>query len=130
MQLQLDHLILDVNDREKSIEFYTKVLGMTYEGERDGTPFSTIRVTPGMVLQLAPFGTKGARHLAFSVTRPEFDRAFARIRELGVEYGDSFERVGNMRAPGDSAGAKGPGKSIYLFDPNRHLIEFICYDAA
>jgi len=130
MELQLDHLILAVNDRQKSIEFYTQVLGMTCEGQREGTPFSVIRVTPEMVLQLAPFGTKGGEHLAFSVTRAEFDRAMARIRERGVEYGDSFDTVGNMRGPGDSGGAKGPGKSIYLFDPSRHLIEFICYDAA
>lgn len=130
MELQLDHLILNVNDRQKSIDFYTQVLGMTYEGEREGTPFSQIRVTPGMILQLAPFGTKGGEHLAFCVTRSEFERALARIRERGIEYGDQFDTVGNMRAPGDSGGAKGPGKSIYLFDPNRHLIEFICYDAA
>ena len=130
MQLQLDHLILNVNDRQKSIEFYTQVLGMAYEGEREGTPFSVVRVTPEVILQLAPFGTKGGEHLAFSVARPEFDRALARIRERGVEYGDSFDTVGNMRAPGDSGGAKGPGKSIYLFDPSRHLIEFICYDPA
>ena len=130
MELQLDYLILAVNDRQKSIEFYTQVLGMTCEGEREGTPFSVIRVTPEMVLQLAPFGTKGGEHLAFSVTRAELDRAMARLRERGVEYGDSFDTVGNMRGPGDSGGAKGAGKSIYLFDPSRHLIEFICYDAA
>src|SRR5208282_173790 len=103
MQLQLDHMILAVNDRAKSVDFYIRVLGMTYEGERD--PFSTIRVTPEMVLQLAPFGTKGGEHLAFSVTRSEFDRVFGRIRDSGVEYGDSFESVGNMRGPGASAGA-------------------------
>ncbi len=128
MELQLDHLILAVNDRQKSIEFYTQVLGLTYGGER--APFSLIRVTPEMVLQLAPFGTKGGEHLAFSVTRAELERVIARIRERGVEYGDSFDTVGNMRGPGDSGGAKGAGKSIYLFDPSRHLIEFICYDAA
>jgi len=130
MELQLDHLILAVNDRQKSIDFYTQVLGLTCEGQREGTPFSVIRVTPEMVLQLAPFGTKGGEHLAFSVTRAELDRAMARIRERGVEYGDSFDTVGNMRGPGASGGAKGAGKSIYLFDPSRHLIEFICYDAA
>lgn len=129
MPLQLDHLILAVNDRARSIEFYTRILGLMYEGERE--PFSVLRVTPDLVLQLAPWGgTKGGQHLAFSMTRTEFDDVFGRIREGGIEYGDSFDSVGNMRGPGDADGAKGPGKAVYLFDPSRHLIEIRCYDAA
>ena len=42
MPLQLDHLILAVNDRERSIEFYTRILGLTHEGERE--PFSGKRL--------------------------------------------------------------------------------------
>ena len=41
MPIQLNHLILAVNEREKSIEFYTRILGLTYEGERE--PFSVIQ---------------------------------------------------------------------------------------
>ncbi len=128
MPTQLDHLILMVNDRDKSIEFYTRILGFTYEGERE--PFSVIRVTPDLVLQLAPWGTKGGEHLAFAMTRAEFDLVFGRIVEAGLAYGDSFHSVGNMRGPGDEAGARGPGKAVYLFDPNKHLVEIRYYDAA
>ncbi|MGO9449542.1 MAG: VOC family protein [Candidatus Binataceae bacterium] len=129
MPSELDHIILNVNDRAKSIEFYTQVLGFGYEGEREGTAFSVIRVTPGFMIQLAPFGTKGNEHLAFSMSRIEFNLAFQKIRDLGIEYGDSFDTVGNMRGPGDSDGAKGSCKSVYFFDPNRHLIEIAYYDA-
>jgi catechol 2,3-dioxygenase-like lactoylglutathione lyase family enzyme len=125
--MQLDHLILPVTDRNKSIEFYERIVGLKYEGDRD--PFSTMRVTKDLVLQLAPWGTKGDEHLAFAVTRAEFDEALRRIRESGIEYGDSFQTVGNMRAPGDADGARGKSKSVYLFDPSRHLIEITCYDA-
>lgn len=128
MSIQLDHLILAVNDRAKSIEFYTRILGFTYEGER--APFSVVRVTPDLVLQLGPWGTKGGEHLAFAMTRAEFDHMLRRIREAGVEYGDSFDSVGNGRGPGDADGAKGSGKAVYLFDPNRHLIEIRHYDAS
>src|SRR5262245_10773980 len=127
MALQLDHLILAVNDRERSIEFYTHVLGLKYEGER--APFSVLRVTPDLVLQLGPWGTRGGEHLAFSMTPSEFDCVLERIRDAGIEYGDSFDTVGSMRGPGEADGAKGPGKAVYLFDPNRHLIE-IRYHAA
>jgi catechol 2,3-dioxygenase-like lactoylglutathione lyase family enzyme len=128
MPPQLDHLILTVNDREKSIEFYTRILGFTYEGERP--PFAVLRVTPDLILQLAPWGTKGGAHLAFAMPRAEFDQVFERIRSAAIEYGDSFHCVGNMRGPGDEPGARGPGKAVYLFDPSRHLIEIRYYDAA
>jgi catechol 2,3-dioxygenase-like lactoylglutathione lyase family enzyme len=129
MPRRLDHIILPVNDRAKSIEFYTRVLGFTYEGEREGTPFSAIRVNPDFMLQLAPFATKGGEHLAFSMSRAEFDQVFQRIRENGVGYGDDFNTVGNMRGPGDSGGARGACKSVYLFDPSRHLIEILHYNS-
>ena len=124
--MELDHLILAVNDRDKSIEFYTRILGCSYEGER--APFSMIRVTASLLLQLAPWGTAGGQHLAFAMTRAEFDRVFALVRDTGIQYGDSFQTVGNMRGPGDESGARGPGKAVYFFDPSKHLIEIRHYE--
>lgn len=126
MPTQLDHLILAVNDLDKSIEFYTRVLGFTHEGERE--PFSLIRVTPDLVLLLAPWGTPGGQHLAFAMPRAEFDTVFRRIRDAGIEYGDAFNAVGNRRGPGDESGARGPGKALYCFDPSKHLIEIRHYE--
>ena len=126
MPHQLDHLILAVNDREKSIEFYTGILGLRYEGDRE--PFSVIRVTPDFVLQLAPWGTSGGQHLTFSMMRTEFDEVFQRVMDAGIDYGDSFHTVGNMRGPGDEPGARGAGKALYFFDPSKHLIEVRHYE--
>ena len=126
MAVQLDHLILAVNDRQSSVDFYTRVLGFVHEGERE--PFSVIRVTADLVLQLAPWGTKGGEHLAFAMPRGEFDRIFTRVRAAGIEYGDSFHTVGNGRGPGEESGARGMGKALYFFDPSRHLIEIRYYD--
>ncbi len=127
MPLQLDHLILAVNDRDKSIEFYTRILGLTYEGERD--IFSTLRVNADLVLQLAPWDTKGGQHLAFAMDRAQFEQVFQRIRNAGIEYGDSFQTVGNQRGPGEADGAKGAGSAVYVLDPSKHLIEIRCYEA-
>ena len=126
MSVQLDHLILPINDREASVAFYTDIIGLTYEGERD--PFSVIRVTPQLTLQLAPFGTSGGEHLAFAMSRPDFEAAFDRIKAAGLRYGDRFDSVGNMRGPGDEEGAQGTGKMVYVFDPNEHLIEIRHYE--
>jgi len=126
VSVQLDHLILPVNDRDASVAFYTDVIGLTYEGERD--PFSVVRVTPQLTLQLAPFGTSGGEHLAFAMSRPDFEATFDRIKAAGLPYGDRFDSMGNMRGPGDEDGAQGPGKMVYVFDPNEHLIEIRHYD--
>ncbi len=121
MPIQLDHMILKVNDRSNSIDFYTRILGLKYEGERE--PFSVIRVTAEFTLQLAPWGAQGGEHLAFAMSRMEFDEVFQRVRAAGLAYGDSFHSVGNMQGPGEETGARGPGKVIYFFDPSKHLIE-------
>jgi catechol 2,3-dioxygenase-like lactoylglutathione lyase family enzyme len=126
MPAQVDHLILKVNDPRVSAEFYVRILGFTYEGEQG--PFSVVRVNDGFTLQLAPWGTSGGEHLAFAMTRAEFDAAFTRVRESAIEYGDSFHAVGNGKGPGDEVGARGPGKAVYFFDPNKHLVEIRYYE--
>jgi catechol 2,3-dioxygenase-like lactoylglutathione lyase family enzyme len=125
MPAQIDHIILSVNDLKASVDFYTRILGFEYERERP--PFSVIRVTPDFVIQLAPWGTGGNEHLAFSMTAAEFERIFERIRDAGIPYGDAFDAAANMRGPGPSDGARGDTRSLYLFDPNRHLIEILSY---
>ena len=124
--MQLDHLILNVNDRQTSIEFYTRILGLKHDGERE--PFSMIRVTPEFVIQLAPWGSKGDEHLAFAMAKARCDlseshRSGHRIWRF-VSFG------GNMRGPGNESGSRGPGMALYFFDPNHHLIEIRHYEPA
>src|SRR6476646_1353520 len=126
MPLQLDHMILPVADLDATIGFFTKIMGCTFEGVQE--PFSVIRVTPDLTLQLAPWGTDGGVHLAFALPRAEFDAAFDRVKAAGIPYGDSFHAVGNMQGPGIEDGSRGPGKAVYFFDPNQHLIEIRHYD--
>jgi catechol 2,3-dioxygenase-like lactoylglutathione lyase family enzyme len=128
MPTTLDHVILKVNDARATAEFFTRVLGFAEEG-KDG-PFTIIRVSDACTLQLAPVApgrASGGEHLAFAMSEPEFDAAFARIRAAGVEYGDAFDTVGSQRGPGVESGARGPGKTLYFFDPNRHLLEIRHY---
>jgi len=124
--MQLDHTIVAVNDLDASIRFYRDVLGLDYEGTKD--PFAVMRITPDLTIQLAPWGTTGGVHLAFAMSRAEFEQVFKRIREGGIEFGDSFHSVGNQKGPGEETGARGPGAAVYCFDPNRHLIEIRHYD--
>lgn len=125
MAARLDHLILAVNDVPASVAFYVDVLGFRCEGERG--PFTVVRVADDLTLQLAPWGTGGGVHLAFALPRADFDAAFARVRDAGIAFGDSFHDAGNGRGPGDEDGARGPGKAVYVFDPSKHLIELRHY---
>ena len=124
--MKLDHLIVKVNDLDASVAFYTSIVGLVREG-MDG-PFMVLRVDPELTVQLAPFGTQGNEHYAFALSPPEFAAVFARLRAAGVPYGDSFHAVGNMLGPGEETGARGVGKALYFFDPNRHLLEIRHYD--
>lgn len=122
----IDHLILKVNDVSASVNFYVDVLGFALEGNEG--PFTVIRVNEDFTLQLAPWGTEGNEHLAFALSRDAFDKAFALLKEKGIPYGDSFHSVGNNSGPGAESGARGPAPTIYMNDPNNHLIEIRSYD--
>lgn len=126
MAVELDHLILAVSDRTRSAEFYGNVLG--FAREDDDGPFSTLRVSPGFVILLAESGPPAEQHLAFAMSRVEFESAFERLRNAAVAYGDSYDAVGNMRGPGNESGSRGSGRALYFFDPDRHLIEIRYYD--
>jgi catechol 2,3-dioxygenase-like lactoylglutathione lyase family enzyme len=117
----LDHTIVPVADADASVRFYTEILGFAAEGQ-DG-PFSVVRVNRDTLLLFAPWGTDGGQHYAFAMMSGEFDAAFARVKDAGVPYGDSFHEVGNMRGPGNEFGAHGMGEAVYFFDPDQHLIE-------
>ena len=122
----IDHLILNVNEIASSVDFYVNVLGFKSEGE-DG-PFTVIRVSDDFTLLLAPWGSGGNEHLAFAMSRDAFDEAFERVKAKGVPYGDSFHAVGNNLGPGEEAGARGLGPTLYMNDPSKHLIEIRTYD--
>jgi len=122
----IDHLILNVSELSSSVEFYVDILGFKLEGE-DG-PFTVIRVSEDFTLLLAPWGICGNEHLAFAMSREDFDRTFALIKERGIPYGDSFHSLGNNTGPGIENGAKGPAPSLYINDPDKHLIEIRTYD--
>jgi catechol 2,3-dioxygenase-like lactoylglutathione lyase family enzyme len=121
----LDHIIVPVAEIEASVRFYTDVMGFGDEG-RDG-PFSVVRVSDGLTLQLAPWGTEGGMHLAFCLSPEEFAATFARIKAAGVPYGDTFHDADNMCGPGEEQGARGLGPTLYLTDPSAHLVEIRHY---
>jgi len=124
MQVELDHIILSVTDVETSARFYHKVLGLKYE------PEALLRVTPRFVIQMIQRPPQVSEHLAFQVSKPDFEAAVDRLQAAAIPYGDNFDRVGNMMGPGKASGSRKEGASIYFHDPDRHMIEIIHYEGS
>jgi catechol 2,3-dioxygenase-like lactoylglutathione lyase family enzyme len=122
----LDHIILKVNDLNASVSFYTEVMGFSLEG-MDG-PFTVLKAGPDCQLQLAPWGTPGFEHYAFSVSKSEFQDIFARVKAGGIAFGPTFDSVGLNTSPGQESGARGIAPTLYFNDPNKHLIEIRTYE--
>jgi catechol 2,3-dioxygenase-like lactoylglutathione lyase family enzyme len=127
MAIELDHIILNVNDLKTSSAFFVEILGLKQDPPRE--PFATLRVTPHFTIQLAPFGTKGGEHLAFSMAKADYNAVLTRLKAAGIPYGDRYDSVGNMKSDGEEDCARGVAKGLYFFDPNEHLIEIRHYEA-
>ena len=125
MPIELDHMILPVAELQPSIDFYTKMLGCTYEGEREPVLGHPRHARPHAAARAV-----GDRRRRAPRVRAPARRVRRRLRPRegrGIPYGDSFHAVGNMQGPGVEPGSHGDGESVYFFDPNHHLIEIRHY---
>lgn len=121
---RLDHLVLTVADIDKTIDFYTRVLGM-----RD--------ITFGAGRRALTFGTSKINlHLAGHELEPKAARPTPGSADLCLIVEDSPEQIlAQLRTAGvpveegpvDRTGATGPIRSIYLRDPDANLIELSSY---
>jgi catechol 2,3-dioxygenase-like lactoylglutathione lyase family enzyme len=120
--LALDHLVLVVSDVERALAWYGRHAGLTGvrvdEWREAMAPFPSLRVDDSTIIDLVP-GDIGADrghldHICFVVAPAELD-ALSDEPELDVvDRGERF-------------GARGPGQSIYVHDPDGLLVEFRCY---
>ena len=125
MATVLDHTIVPVRDRKKSVEFYTRIFAFEDLGEVG--PFLAVRVNETLNFDFRESDDFRSIHYAFAMEPEEFEAAFVRIRESGIAYGDSPREQENMKGPGLTAGAKGMGKAVYFKDPDGHLLEIKTY---
>ncbi|ATY13661.1 VOC family virulence protein [Amycolatopsis sp. AA4] len=121
---RLDHLVLTVADLGATVDFYTRVLGMT-------------EVTFGPGRKALAFGTSKINlHEAGREFEPKADRPTPGSADLCLITSDSLEQVVEELAgagvpieegPVDRTGATGPIRSVYFRDPDRNLIEVSVY---
>lgn len=121
---RIDHIVLTVHDLERTIAFYSRVLGMepvTFAGGRRALAFGRQKLNlhqAGREFEpkaLAP--APGAIDLCFISETPLAD-VIATLEAQGVVVIDG---------PVDRTGALGPMKSVYFRDPDGNLIEVSNY---
>lgn len=120
MAVELNHTIVHAPDRRESAEFLAHILGLEVGAEFG--PFLPVATSNGVTLDFATTPTESIvrQHYAFLVSDAEFDDAFARIQQAGVDYyADPFLKRPNEINHNDG------GKGVYFLDPAGHAMEII-----
>jgi len=122
----LDHLVLTVADLEKTVQFYTSILGMTLEEfgerlERKALRFGNQKIN--LHLKGKEFEPKaktplpGSADLCF-IAQTSIEEVQSTLKEKGIAIEEG---------PVKRTGATGPILSIYLRDPDGNLLELSNY---
>jgi catechol 2,3-dioxygenase-like lactoylglutathione lyase family enzyme len=118
MAIHLNHIIIPARDKQASASFLADILGVPV-GAQWGH-FIPVTVGNGVTLDYADATEFHGHHCAFLVSDAEFDAAFGRIRERGLDYwADPFHQQ-----PGEINTHWG-GRGVYFDDPNGHNMELI-----
>jgi catechol 2,3-dioxygenase-like lactoylglutathione lyase family enzyme len=124
---RIDHIVLTVFDLERTLAFYSKVLGMepvTFAGGRRGLAFGRQKLNLHQAgREFEPKALKpapGAIDLCFISTTP-----LAEVIESLKAHG-----VAIIDGPVPKTGALGPMTSVYFRDPDGNLLEVSNYEAA
>lgn len=115
---------MEVSDLEAARGFYRDVLGFeeTLYGEgAEGRYWYLVGETARLGIWTEQVGLAGGRggahvHYAFSVADDEIDRLKARIESAGAEVEGPIQL--------------GPGRAIYVTDPDGNVVEFWSQDMA
>lgn len=126
MGVNLDHIIVEVKDVQKSIAFYCDLLGFRHRPDLSKV-FTVIQVNENLGLDLLAAETVDSRHLAFCMDQGTFDSIFAKLKQSGIPYGDNYQTPDNMKGPGQAPGTRGMADTVYFHDPSGHLLEIRHY---
>ncbi|MFB8235376.1 VOC family protein [Kitasatospora purpeofusca] len=121
-----DHLVLNVRDIERSLEFYGGLLGLepvrVEEWRAGKVSFPSLRITPETIIDLMsrPRGESNVDHICLTVDPLDWQQ----VIDAGI-----FKV---LEGPVPRYGARGSATSIYVQDPDGNTVELRWYpeDAA
>ncbi len=114
-----DHIVLVVADVERTVAFYSELLGMTPVEEKPGKwslAFGTSKISlqqVGNVPAIAARTTPGSGNFCLLAETP-IAALVDRLNAKGIEI---------IAGPGERIGASGPIYSVYFHDPDGNLVE-------
>jgi catechol 2,3-dioxygenase-like lactoylglutathione lyase family enzyme len=117
----LDHVVLDVEDVERSLRFYADDLGLEQlrveEWRAGEAPFPSLRVDEGTIIDLfaAKRDGENMNHLCLVVEPTDLEA----LRDSG--------RFTVVSGPDRRWGARGEGTSLYVLDPDGNTVELRHY---
>lgn len=122
---RIDHIVITAFDLERTIDFYSRVLGMepiTFAGGRRGLAFGRQKINLHQSgREFEPKALKpvpGSMDLCF-ITETPLAEVVAELKSNGVAIADG---------PVAKTGALGPMMSVYFRDPDGNLIEVSNYE--
>ena len=135
---ELDHIVLNVRDIDRSLRFYTDVLGLRPERldefKSGKVSFPSVRINERTIIDLfpvkermagseAPGGKQNANlnHFCLVIGNQEFAGIvdYLRVRQIAIREG-----------PVARWGAQGRATSVYFLDPDGNEVEIRCYPEA
>jgi catechol 2,3-dioxygenase-like lactoylglutathione lyase family enzyme len=131
--IELDHIVLNVGDIDRSLQFYTEVLGL--KGERVNefkagkVGFPSVRINAETIVDLFPSKdgagkssteevTGNLNHFCLVVDAENFAGAVDFLKENQIVI---------RQGPVSRWGAQGQATSVYFLDPDANEIEIRCY---
>ena len=118
----MDHLVLNVADVERSLAWYTEMLGLdgvrVDAWRRGEVPFPSVRVDDGTIIDLLAARRSGTNvdHLCLVVDATDVDAVVDDARFTVVD------------GPARRFGARGDGWSVYVLDPDGNTVELRTYE--
>ena len=132
--MELDHIVLNVGDIDRSVKFYTEVLNLKperLEEFREGkVGFPSVRINADTIIDLFPRRgvptasngtgqtTGNLNHFCMVVGKEDFSGVVDYLKENGIEI---------LRGPVSRWGARGRATSVYFLDPDSNEIEIRSY---
>ena len=121
-----DHLVLNVQDLDRSLKFYGETLGLQVlrldEFRRGEVPFPSVRISPDALIDLVqgPRPSDGANvdHFCLIIEPTDMEKLPAELQAEGMEV---------IREVGRRWGAHGWGLSLNIKDPDGNSIELKCH---
>ena len=120
MSVELNHTIVAARDPQASAKFLAGILGL--EVDPPLSHFTPVTLTNGVTLDYDQSqGSIQSCHYAFLTGDGEFDAAFGRIQDAGIDF---FADPGCRKA-GQIYRRDDGGRGVYFRDPDGHLMEIL-----